>query len=101
MEDSFGISPPCGTVGVGSLVESGMYGECSKHIGGRAVPTAHAAEESFLFESARILPGAFPVVQLLGKHRPQSYSWALLDAILISAVGYEIQRQYANGKSLW
>jgi len=64
-----------------------MYGARSEHAGCRAVIAAHAAEENFLSESAITLPGAFPPVQLLGKLRPQSHSWALSDAILITGVG--------------
>lgn len=86
-EDSFGISPPCGSVGVGSWAASGMYGAHSKGAGCRTVTAAHTDEENFLFESGRTLPGAFPAVRLLSKLRPQSHSRALPDAILITGVG--------------
>lgn len=75
----YGISPSRGTVGVGSWAECGMCGVCSELVG---CVLQHTVLKSFLFESARILPRAFPVVQLLNKYRPQSHSWALLDVFL-------------------
>lgn len=97
-EESFGISLPCSTVGVGSWLAGGTDGVHSVRAACRTNLAAHSAD--FLTESARTLPGAFPALQLLSKLRPQSHRWVLSDVLLINCVSQEIHQQHANGKPL-
>lgn len=97
-EDSFRIFLPCSTADVGSWLAREIGGVHSVRAACRTNISVHTAD--FLTESARTLPGGFPALQLLSKHRPQSHRWVLSNAILINCVSQETQQQHANGKPL-